>query len=404
MIVNSRKTLLREQKILEFIDDKVVTSRLNYPNIRDRINFSIGEKELVKNKLFYKIVVRLSFSLSVVMDIKTNLLGRHHVLNILAAFTMITHRSGIYASAQINPILTDFVTKKELPSGSPLISNYRLNIYDFVFDNNEYAYKGKNLFEIELPPMDDGKYYCAYVSKKIMNYINSYLDIEFNVYKNTYSYKKMYLLSSIHGIDDLLIKYNYYCIIKNIDMNEGEYALKWSIFDKMDDIKTEIKGDQLVFIMNIRDIDNIKRLSSNQMEGLNFSCVTELKPEINNDKLNFKEEYRFKNKYLSRINYLSPDIQSYMFYDALYKRSLSISELYGIKYVEGIIPNRYLRHLEQYHKDGSICEHSDFKSYYEAIQLLEPYKICEEQVLDEFGNIEIKIAYDYNGVKQLLQN
>ena len=392
MIVNSRKTLLREQKILEFIDDKVVTSRLNYPNIRDRINFSIGEKELVKNKLFYKIVVRLSFSLSVVM------------ICIMAFFTMITHRSGIYASAQINPILTDFVTKKELPSGSPLISNYRLNIYDFVFDNNEYAYKGKNLFEIELPPMDDGKYYCAYVSKKIMNYINSYLDIEFNVYKNTYSYKKMYLLSSIHGIDDLLIKYNYYCIIKNIDMNEGEYALKWSIFDKMDDIKTEIKGDQLVFIMNIRDIDNIKRLSSNQMEGLNFSCVTELKPEINNDKLNFKEEYRFKNKYLSRINYLSPDIQSYMFYDALYKRSLSISELYGIKYVEGIIPNRYLRHLEQYHKDGSICEHSNFKSYYEAIQLLEPYKICEEQVLDEFGNIEIKIAYDYNGVKQLLQN
>lgn len=386
--MNSRKTLLREQKILEFIDDKVVTSRLNYPNIRDRINFSIGEKELVKNKLFYKIVVRLSFSLSVVM------------ICIMAFFTMITHRSGIYASAQINPILTDFVTKKELPSGSPLISNYRLNIYDFVFDNNEYAYKGKNLFEIELPPMDDGKYYCAYVSKKIMNYINSY----FNVYKNTYSYKKMYLLSSIHGIDDLLIKYNYYCIIKNIDMNEGEYALKWSIFDKMDDIKTEIKGDQLVFIMNIRDIDNIKRLSSNQMEGLNFSCVTELKPEINNDKLNFKEEYRFKNKYLSRINYLSPDIQSYMFYDALYKRSLSISELYGIKYVEGIIPNRYLRHLEQYHKDGSICEHSDFKSYYEAIQLLEPYKICEEQVLDEFGNIEIKIAYDYNGVKQLLQN
>ena len=392
MIVNSRKTLLREQKILEFIDDKVVTSRLNYPNIRDRINFSIGEKELVKNKLFYKIVVRLSFSLSVVM------------ICIMAFFTMITHRSGIYASAQINPILTDFVTKKELPSGSPLISNYRLNIYDFVFDNNEYAYKGKNLFEIELPPMDDGKYYCAYVSKKILDNELYQFIIEFNVYKNTYSYKKMYLLSSIHGIDDLLIKYNYYCIIKNIDMNEGEYALKWSIFDKMDDIKTEIKGDQLVFIMNIRDIDNIKRLSSNQMEGLNFSCVTELKPEINNDKLNFKEEYRFKNKYLSRINYLSPDIQSYMFYDALYKRSLSISELYGIKYVEGIIPNRYLRHLEQYHKDGSICEHSDFKSYYEAIQLLEPYKICEEQVLDEFGNIEIKIAYDYNGVKQLLQN
>lgn len=392
MIVNSRKTLLREQKILEFIDDKVVTSRLNYPNIRDRINFSIGEKELVKNKLFYKIVVRLSFSLSVVM------------ICIMAFFTMITHRSGVYASAQINPILTDFVTMKELPSGSPLISNYRLNIYDFVFDNNEYAYKGKNLFEIELPPMDDGKYYCAYVSKKIMNYINSYLDIEFNVYKNTYSYKKMYFLSSIYGIDDLLIKYNYYCITKNIDMNEGEYALKWSIFDKMDDIKTKIKGDQLVFIMNIRDTDNIKRLSSNQMEGLNFSCVTELKPEINNNKLNFKEEYRFKNKYLSRINYLSPDIQSYMFYDALYKRSLSISELYGTKYVEGIIPNRYLRHLEQYHKDGSICEHSDFKSYYEAIQLLEPYKICEEQVLDEFGNIEIKIAYDYNGVKQLLQN
>ena len=107
---------------------------------------------------------------------------------------------------------------------------------------------------------------------------------------------------------------------------------------------------------------------------------------------------------MSRINYLSPDIQSYMFYDALYKRSLSISELYGTKYVEGTIPNKYLRHLEQYHKDGSICEHSDFKSYYEAIQLLEPYKICEEQVLDEFGNIEIKIAYDYNGVKQLLQN
>lgn len=390
--MNSRKTLLREQKILEFIDDKVVTSRLNYPNIRDRINFSIGEKELVKNKLFYKIVVRLSFSLSVVM------------ICIMAFFTMITHRSGIYASAQINPILTDFVTKKELPSGNPLISNYRLNIYDFVFDNNEYAYKGKNLFEIELPPMDDGKYYCAYVSKKIMNYINSYLDIEFNVYKNEYSYKKMYLLSSIHGIDDLLTKYNYYCITKNIDMNEGEYALKWSIFDKMDDIKTEIKGDQLVFIMNIRDIDNIKRLSSNQMEGLNFSCVTELKPEINNDKLNFKEEYCFKNKYLSRINYLSPDIQSYMFYDVLYKRSLSINELYGTKYVEGTIPNRYLRHFEQYHKDGSICEHSNFKSYYEAIQLLEPYKICEEQVLDEFGNIEIKIAYDYNGVKQLLQN
>lgn len=390
--MNSRKTLLREQKILEFIDDKVVTSRLNYPNIRDRINFSIGEKELVKNKLFYKIVVRLSFSLSVVM------------ICIMAFFTMITHRSGIYASAQINPILIDFVTMKELPSGNPLISNYRLNIYDFVFDNNEYAYKGKNLFEIEVPSMDDGKYYCAYVSKKIMNYINSYLDIEFNVYKNTYSYKKMYLSILIHGIDDLLTKYNYYCITKNIDMNEGEYALKWSIFDKMDDIKTEIKGDQLVFIMNIRDIDNIKRLSSNQMEGLNFSCVTELKPEINNDKLNFKEEYRFKNKYLSRINYLSPDIQSYMFYDALYKRSLSISELYGTKYVEGTIPNKYLRHLEQYHKDGSICEHSDFKSYYEAIQLLEPYKICEEQVLDEFGNIEIKIAYDYNGVKQLLQN
>lgn len=390
--MNSRKTLLREQKILEFIDDKVVTSRLNYPNIRDRINFSIGEKELVKNKLFYKIVVRLSFSLSVVM------------ICIMAFFTMITHRSGIYASAQTNPILTDFVTMKELPSGNPLISNYRLNIYDFVFDNNEYAYKGKNLFEIELPPMDDGKYYCAYVSKKIMNYINSYLDIEFNVYKNTYSYKKMYLSILIHGIDDLLTKYNYYCITKNIDMNEGEYALKWSIFDKMDDIKTEIKGDQLVFIMNIRDIDNIKRLSSNQMEGLNFSCVTELRPEINNDKLNFKEEYCFKNKYLSRINYLSPDIQSYMFYDVLYRRSLSINELYGTEYIEGTIPNRYLRHFEQYHKDGSICEHSNFKSYYEAIQLLEPYKICEEQVLDEFGNIEIKIAYDYNGVKQLLQN
>ena len=392
MIVNSRKTLLREQKILEFIDDKVVTSRLNYPNIRDRINFSIGEKELVKNKLFYKIVVRLSFSLSVVM------------ICIMAFFTMISHRSGIYASAQINPILTDFVTMKELPGGNPLKSNYRLNIYDFVFDNNENAYKGKNLFEIEVPPMDEGKYYCAYVSKKIMNYINSYLDIEFNVYKNTYYYKKMYLLSSTHGIDDLLIKYNYYCIKKNIDMNEGEYALKWSIFNKMDDIKTEIKDDRLVFIMNIRDIDNIKRLSSNQMEGLNFSCITELRPEINNNKLNFKEEYYFENQYLSRINYLSPNIQSYMFYDVLYKWSLSVNELYGTEYIEGTIPNSYLRHLEQYHKDGSKCEHSNFKSYYEAIQLLEPYKICEEQVLDEFGNIEIKIAYDYNGVKQLLQN
>ncbi len=392
MIVNSRKTLLREQKILEFIDDKVVTSRLNYPNIRDRINFTIGEKELVKNKLFYKIVVRLSFSLSVVM------------ICIMAFFIMISHRSGVYANAQINPILTDFVTIKELPGGNPLISNYRLNIYDFVFDNNEYAYKGKNLFEIELPPMDEGKYYCAYVSKKIMNYINSYLDIEFNVYKNEYSYKKMYLSILIHGIDDLLTKYNYYCITKNIDMNEGEYALKWSIFNKMDDIKTEIKDDRLVFIMNIRDIDNIKRLSSNQMEGLNFSCITELRPEINNNKLNFKEEYYFENQYLSRINYLSPNIQSYMFYDVLYKWSLSVNELYGTEYIEGTIPNSYLRHLEQYHKDGSKCEHSNFKSYYEAIQLLEPYKICEEQVLDEFGNIEIKIAYDYNGVKQLLQN
>lgn len=390
--MNSRKTLLREQKILEFIDDKVVTSRLNYPNIRDRINFSIGEKELVKNKLFYKIVVRLSFSLSVVM------------ICIMAFFIMISHRSGVYANAQINPILTDFVTIKELPGGNPLISNYRLNIYDFVFDNNEYAYKGKNLFEIELPPMDEGKYYCAYVSKKIMNYINSYLDIEFNVYKNEYSYKKMYLSILIHGIDDLLTKYNYYCITKNIDMNEGEYALKWSIFNKMDDIKTEIKDDRLVFIMNIRDIDNIKRLSSNQMEGLNFSCITELRPEINNNKLNFKEEYYFENQYLSRINYLSPNIQSYMFYDVLYKWSLSVNELYGTEYIEGTIPNSYLRHLEQYHKDGSKCEHSNFKSYYEAIQLLEPYKICEEQVLDEFGNIEIKIAYDYNGVKQLLQN
>ena len=390
--MNSRKTLLREQKILEFIDDKVVTSRLNYPNIRDRINFTIGEKELVKNKLFYKIVIRLSFSLSVVM------------ICIMAFFIMISHRSGVYANAQINPILTDFVTIKELPGGNPLKSNYRLNIYDFVFDNNENAYKGKNLFEIELPPMDEGKYYCAYVSKKIMNYINSYLDIEFNVYKNTYSYKKMYLLSSTHGIDDLLIKYNYYCIKKNIDMNEGEYALKWSIFNKMDDIKTEIKDDRLVFIMNIRDIDNIKRLSSNQMEGLNFSCVTELRPEINNNKLNFKEEYYFENQYLSRINYLSPNIQSYMFYDVLYKWSLSVNELYGTEYIEGTIPNSYLKHLEQYHKDGSICEHSNFKSYYEAIQLLEPYKICEEQVLDEFGNTEIKIAYDYNGVKQLLQN
>lgn len=390
--MNSRKTLLREQKILEFIDDKVVTSRLNYPNISDRINFTIGEKELVKNKLFYKIVVRLSFSLSVVM------------ICIMAFFIMISHRSGVYANAQINPILTDFVTMKELPGGNPLKSNYRLNIYDFVFDNNENAYKGKNLFEIEVPPMDEGKYYCAYVSKKIMNYINSYLDIEFNVYKNTYSYKKMYLLSSTHGIDDLLIKYNYYCIKKNIDMNEGEYALKWSIFNKMDDIKTEIKDDRLVFIMNIRDIDNIKRLSSNQMEGLNFSCITELRPEINNNKLNFKEEYYFENQYLSRINYLSPNIQSYMFYDVLYKWSLSVNELYGTEYIEGTIPNSYLRHLEQYHKDGSKCEHSNFKSYYEAIQLLEPYKICEEQVLDEFGNIEIKIAYDYNGVKQLLQN
>lgn len=66
----------------------------------------------------------------------------------MAFFTMITHRSGIYASAQTNPILTDFVTMKELPSGNPLISNYRLNIYDFVFDNNEYAYKGKNLFNL----------------------------------------------------------------------------------------------------------------------------------------------------------------------------------------------------------------------------------------------------------------
>lgn len=390
--MNSRKTLLREQKILEFIDDKVVTSRLNYPNIRDRINFTIGEKELVKNKLFYKIVIRLSFSLSVVM------------ICIMAFFIMISHRSGVYANAQINPILTDFVTIKELPGGNPLISNNRLNIYDFVFDNNEYAYKGKNLFEIELPPMDEGKYYCAYVSKKIMNYINSDLDIEFNVYKNTYSYKKMYLSILIHGIDDLLTKYNYYCIKKNIDMNEGEYALKWSIFNKMDDIKTEIKDDRLVFIMNIRDIDNIKRLSSNQMEGLNFSCITELRPEINNNKLNFKEEYYFENQYLSRINYLSPNIQSYMFYDVLYKWSLSVNELYGTEYIEGTIPNSYLKHLEQYHKDGSICEHSNFKSYYEAIQLLEPYKICEEQVLDEFGNTEIKIAYDYNGVKQLLQN
>lgn len=396
MIVNSRKTLLREQKILEFIDDKVVTSRLNYPNIRDRINFSIGEKELVKNKLFYKIVVRLSFSLSIVM------------ICIMAFFTMITHRSGVYANAQINPILTDFITKKELNIGSSLISNYRLNIYDFVFDNNEHAYKGKNLFEIELPPMNEGKYYCAYVSKKIMNYINSYLDIEFNVSKNTYSYKKMYLLSSLYGIDDLLIKYNYYCIIKNIDMNEGEYALKWSIFNKMDDIKSEIKGDQLVFIMNIRDIDNIKRLSSNQMEGLQFSCVTELRPEINNNKLDFDNSgYISKlcgKKYLFRGTELFFNVKTFARDNFIYINTLDINEIYGTEYIEGTISNRYLRHLEQYHKDGSICEHSDFKSYYEAIQLLEPYKICEEQVLDEFGNIEIKIAYDYNGVKQLLQN
>ena len=385
--MSSKKRLSQEEKVVEFIVSNVEQNHFDYSNVRQKINFKIGENKPVKNNSLFNNTLKFALSFSIA------------IMSIITMFFAINNEYGILKNNKVlSTIVANDTNENYTTPTEPLNS-----IYALMFNYDQILLYNRRIYEVTFSKDNDSNYYCAYLPNKIIEEIEQYAKWE----TSKINFEKMAIFSALQGIDNLLLKYKSYCERKNIDVINSAYALKWVIAKDVESIINQIGEYQLILIMNVQDNNGLKQLTNYNNPNPIFKYISESKFKVVDNQIQLLNKeydiYAF-DKYIYVSNLLKTNQNTlYVYEKQFFWNSIRVHDFNGIDYLEQIIPHEYFVHMADEHSDGSDCIHGGFEGYYQISNLLSPYKLLEFPALDIIGKQGIKIIYDYDRVKQLFE-
>lgn len=347
-----------EDLLIEIINENVEQPNLNYSSLRAKIK--IETKETKRPKLFATYKSKLIFTCSLALIMIISIIG----------ITTINKYSIFYQDTSLsNTLLNE----------NALLDNRNnsyegISIYNLLLNKDESS---SYLVEAHLTN-NESDYYCAYLSKSIINKVNSYFDKN-NIEKNIdyIEYKKH---TDYYGINDIFLKYSYYQKMKNITTDN----IKWVKYSKKDEVKDVVGKYHLSLIIKIQNFKNVLDLTTKQNLSSLITVITEID-------LSKEEALLEKGRYLINVKEkLTNDLNISSSY--LSWNSALIKTFDNKDYLEGIIPLWYNIYLENEEEFGNNLEH--VKELKDVLDLIEPYKSFEINIRDEVKNI-YKYYYDY---------
>lgn len=362
-----------ENNVIGIINEQTSSTNLNYNALRTKNSLEIGEKKVEGVNILKKVIFKLSISFSVVMAVSLLLVI---FINKPSLIKQLYIDEGLY---------TNISETNENKQFEPNTGIYQL----FLTSEKDIS----NPLEITIEKYCSQRYYCGYLDNKIIKEVNNFFDK--GIDETQYDYYKQFI--NFNGLDDIFIKYNYFCMFNNIDPTSEEYSIRWLKAQEDDKIKTNIKNYQLALvvesyqtlpIVSFRDSNtfNNKILVYNEVEGV----VKGKTYERHNQSL-------VGHKYI----YLGSMYENQKSINGKYlvENSLQVEMIEQTLVVQGIIRADILNHIEQDHTDLSICNHEEYEQITNVIINLENYRIKLND-----GKIKTENYYDYEQIKSLLNS
>lgn len=379
--MSNRKIKSGEQKIINLINANVENVNLDYSNIRDFIVLETekSKEETSSRNHFYfmaKYIVACSFLFACVA-IFIFAISNHQLL--------------------INESLTNYVMNLD-------------QNYTYKYDNSE-VFKETELYsviddkqtlsntmvvEVDMPKVDKGEIYCAYLSNEMISVIENYsFDNDYLIYKDEILY---------NGIDDLLSKYYYYCHKKNIETSIINSNLKWVKFNNKK-VKSSINDSQLVFVSIIRNIEEAYDINTKQLIDVDIKCVVEV------DSTNLSKNYSICNleyntnggKYLFNI---LDDIQRKQYYSDEFfsNNSALVEKIDGKLVVKGIIPTGYKDYITYEIYKNYAPSNECYEKLTKWLNDLEGYLLYSKEYVIRGSQTKLCVNYyDYSVIEFLIR-
>lgn len=347
-----------EDLLIEIINENVEQPNLNYSSLRAKIK--IETKETKKPKLFATYKSKLIFTCSLALIMIISIIG----------ITTINKYSIFYQDTSLTSTLLNENTLLDNRNNS-----YEgISIYNLLLNKDESS---SYLVEAHLTN-NESDYYCAYLSKSMINKVNSYFDN--NEILDSNKFLEFEKFTKYRGINDIFLKYSYYQKTKNITTDN----IKWVKYSKKDEVKDVVGKYHLSLIIKIQNFKNIWDLTTKQNLSSLITVITEID-------LSKEEALLEEGRYLINVKEkLTNDLNISSSYFIL--NSALIKTFDNKDYLEGIIPLWYNIYLENEEEFGNNLEH--VKELKDVLDLIEPYKSFEINIRDEVKNI-YKYYYDY---------
>lgn len=394
-IPNCRMQL--EDQIIKLVNKNQIYNRLNYSNVKEQIKINVREANLVKNNFINKIFIKLSLTFSltiicltlIILTISNQNLDKKLFTNIEMSYAIVNDKSldGNTATPIDNSLLYNF-------------------IYLYIYENKT-SVENKPLLplEIEIPKLNQGAYYCAYLSKNTIQTIQNFY--QENLEEHKASYLDFYENHKYKGIDDLFIKYLYYLSIQNDTLDQALKEIKWLKYDQSSKIKANIHNYQLIMVTTYRTINQGKSLEDDTPIVLDLTTITEVEAKFVNNQVTlmpddgqslvgssyFMTDYGLINKDGGYIT--DNELSDYVFQLQMIDNHLVIAAK---------INDDVINHLNSEHSDQSDCNHPKYQKVIKAMNLLQKYMIKEEfcnYTVDRYIKV---IYYDYENLKELFYN
>lgn len=321
--MSNRKIQNGEQKIITLIGENVENANLNYSNIKDRIVIETNKerKESPKRNHSY-FMARYVAACSLIVSF--------FIISILAMTN-----SHFFTNVSLTNFVMNINNENNYQYESGMFFQ-ETELYSVL--DNKYELSNAMVVELDMPTIDEGGIYCAYLSKNLISSIKNYsLDEDYLSYKSKISY---------YGIDDNLAKYYYYCQKEGIQESQINSHLKWVKYENNDKIKSKINNNGLVFVSLIRNINQAYDINTKQLIDVKIKCIVEIKDNKLSDNSSVDSllsniEYDANGgKYLFNISKNTK--QEQIFTDEYFSdNSALIEEVNGSPVVRGIIPLWY---------------------------------------------------------------
>lgn len=122
--MSSKKRLSQEEKVVEFIVSNVEQNHFDYSNVRQKINFKIGENKPVKNNSLFNNTLKFALSFSIA------------IMSIITMFFAINNEYGILKN---NKVLSTIVANDTNENYTTSIE-FLNSIYALMFNYDQIFY------------------------------------------------------------------------------------------------------------------------------------------------------------------------------------------------------------------------------------------------------------------------